>query len=154
MTKLFRPAWLVILIVTFFLGCGGQANREAAQQPATQFAVDSPATFSGVLPCADCAGIRYTLNLEPANAFYWRQTYLGKGEGEGESFYDIGSWSLSEDGKTLTLQGSGEAPLTFAVKSAEMLSKLDLEGKEIQSQLNYNLTRAGQFEWFAVPFRR
>jgi hypothetical protein len=48
--------------------------------------VAAPATFSDVLPCADCAGIRYTLNLEPGNVLYLRQTYLGKGEGEGESF--------------------------------------------------------------------
>ncbi len=44
--------------------------------------------FSVVLPCADCEGIRYTLNLQPGNLFYLRQTYLGKGAGEGQSFYE------------------------------------------------------------------
>jgi copper homeostasis protein (lipoprotein) len=150
MTQLSRlaPAWLLIVVC---FGCRSQSNRETApQQVAAQFVVAAPATFSGVLPCADCAGISYTLNLDPANVFYLRQTYLGKGEGEGESFYNIGSWSLSEDGQTLTLQGGREAPLMFAVKSAEVLGKLDLEGTEIQSQLNYNLTRAARFEWFDV----
>jgi putative lipoprotein len=38
-----------------------------------------PSGFSGELPCADCPGIRYTLNLFPEKAFYLRLTYPGEG---------------------------------------------------------------------------
>ena len=35
-----------------------------------------PASFTGELPCADCPGIRYDLNLFPDKSFYLRMTYL------------------------------------------------------------------------------
>ena len=100
----------------------------------------------GVLPCADCEGIRYTLNLWGDSVFFLRTTYLGKGGGE--SFDDIGAWALSADRATLILRGGREAPVLFAAKSAELIRKLDLEGRDIVSQLNYDLVRRDRFEWF------
>lgn len=97
-----------------------------------------PALYSGVLPCADCEGIRYDLDLRPDKVFFARLTYLG--EPESSAFSEIGEWSLSEDRAILALHGSGEAPSLFAVKDARTLRKLDVEGKEITSQLNYDLT--------------
>jgi copper homeostasis protein (lipoprotein) len=146
-----RSTAIVVLLLALAFGCKQRANRQAAPQSAASIAwFILPATFSGVLPCADCSGIRYTLNLFPDRVFYLRETYLGKGEGEGDSFYDLGSWSFSEDGETLTLKGGREAPLLFSAKSPEILRKLDLDGGEIESALNYDLTRAGQFEFFKV----
>jgi copper homeostasis protein (lipoprotein) len=107
-----------------------------------------PATYTGVLPCADCPGIHYTLNLWPDRAYFLRMTYLGKGQGDGESFDDIGVWTLSPDEKTLTLRGGREAPVMFSIKTRDVLRKLDLKGKEIASKLNYDLVRREHLEWF------
>jgi copper homeostasis protein (lipoprotein) len=106
--------------------------------------LESPSSYSGILPCADCSGIRYTLNLWPDKVFFLRMTYLDKGHGEGDSFYDIGRWG--SDGKILTLMGGREIPQIFAMKDANTLRKLNTQGKEIQSKFNYNLTRSGYFE--------
>ena len=134
-------------ILFFFIGCTGL--RAGDTGPGGAFTEQElPATYTGVLPCADCEGIRYTLNLWEDNVFFLRMTYLGKGHGEGDSFDDIGVWTLSADKATLVFRDGREAPVMFAVKSAERLSKLDLEGKEIVSQLNYDLVRKGRFEWF------
>ena len=46
-----------------------------------------PASFSGDLPCADCPGIRYQLDLFSDHVFFLRMIYLGKDE----SFDDIGA---------------------------------------------------------------
>lgn len=97
-----------------------------------------PALYSGVLPCADCEGIRYDLDLRPDKVFFSRLTYLGRPEQS--AFSEIGTWSLSEDQSILALHGDGEAPSLFAVQDARTLRKLDIEGKEITSQLNYDLT--------------
>ena len=67
------------------------------------------------------------------NVFFLRMTYLGKSKGEGDRFDDIGTWVLSADRATLILRGGREAPVMFAAKSAELIRKLDLEGKEIVS---------------------
>ena len=66
-------------------------------------------------------------------------TYLGKGDDA--SFDDIGSWIVASDRRTLVLHGGREAPLKFAIKDANTLRKLDLEGREIASSLNYDLKR-------------
>jgi uncharacterized lipoprotein YbaY/heat shock protein HslJ/uncharacterized lipoprotein NlpE involved in copper resistance len=97
------------------------------------------ATFVGDLPCADCPGIRYQLELFPDQAFFLRMTYLGKGEDA--SFDDIGSWMVASDQRTLVLFSGREAPLKFAIMDANTLHKLDLEGHEIASSLNYDLNR-------------
>lgn len=103
-----------------------------------------PATFVGVLPCADCPGIRYALNLFPDNAFFLRLTYLERLDAK--PFDDIGRWNLSADGPTLTLKGGNESSERFAVKSPDVLRKLDLQGPEIDSKLNYDLHRTSNFE--------
>ena len=63
---------------------GGPANRLGAL----------PASFSGELPCADCPGIRYALNLFPDKSFFLGTTYSGRGEGKPVD--DIGRWNLSK----------------------------------------------------------
>lgn len=98
-----------------------------------------PATFVGELPCADCPGIRYQLELFPDQAFFLRMTYLGKGEKA--SVDDIGGWMITSDQRTLTLFGGQEEQLKFTIKDANTLRKLDLEGREIASVLNYELKK-------------
>jgi copper homeostasis protein (lipoprotein) len=102
-----------------------------------------PARYEGVLPCADCSGIRYVLDLREGGRVVVRITYLGKGEGEGTSFEDIGQWSVGPDGRTITIRSDSERsiPLHFTVMDPQTLRKLDTEGKEIQSEANHNLRR-------------
>ena len=142
-------ALLVFIAVAsiLFPGCAGVQTDSREAFTGQEF----PATYEGILPCADCEGIRYTLNLWGDKVFFLRMTYLGKGDG----LDDIGVWALSADQATLILRGGREAPLIFAVKSAERLRKLDIKGKEIVSQLNYNLVRKERFEWFEprLPMR-
>jgi len=103
-----------------------------------------PASFAGDLPCADCDGIRYRLNLFPDGAFYLGMTYLGKGDGA--AFDDIGTWTLSSNQQVLVLKGGREASTLFRIVDATTLRKLDLEGRDIDSTLNYAITRAATFE--------
>lgn len=102
-----------------------------------------PATFAGELPCADCLGIRYHLNLFPDRVFFLRMTYLGRGD---DAFTDdIGTWVLSSDHDKLLLAGGKEATERFAIQDRATLRKLDVEGREIESALNYNLRREKSF---------
>jgi len=103
-----------------------------------------PASFAGDLPCADCEGIRYRLNLLPDGAFYLGLTYLGKGDGA--SADDIGTWMLSSNRRVLILKGGREAPTLFRIADAKTLRKLDLKGRDIDSSLNYAITREATFK--------
>jgi copper homeostasis protein (lipoprotein) len=112
-----------------------------------------PARYSGVLPCADCAGIRYEVDLRPANVYFLRMTYLDATPER--SYDDIGAWSVASDQSTLALRGSRQSPQLFSITNATTLRKLDLEGQPIESELNYTLKRDPAYEALApqVPLR-
>lgn len=106
----------------------------AAHSPSQQL----PALYSGVIPCADCPGIRYELDLRADNVFFERSTYLGR---EPDNVFDgVGHWSMGDD-KVLGLFGGGSAPQLWSMDDVNSLRKLDVHGKPIESQLNYTLTR-------------
>lgn len=95
-----------------------------------------PAHFEGELPCADCPGIHYRLDLHEGRVFFLRTTYLGRGADAVRDL--IGTWTLSEDGR-IALFGGDEGPIVFRVVDADTIRKLDVEGRDIESSLNYDL---------------
>jgi copper homeostasis protein (lipoprotein) len=120
---------------------------EIEQPPTTDTSPPSldalPTLYSGVLPCADCADIRFDIDLRPANVYFLRMTYLGVTP---ERVYDdIGAWSLASDLRTLALRGARQSPMLFSITSANTLRKLDAEGQTIESALNYSLTRVSSY---------
>lgn len=117
----------------------GQSGRRPADSPLG----DLPATFTGQLPCTDCEGIRWHLDLLPDQTFQLRLTYLGKPQEQ--SVDAIGRWRLEGKRRLLRLVGNRETPYSFEILDAKTLSKLDQEGKPIQSPLNYKLQRSEVF---------
>ena len=116
------------------------ANKPAQATPLGTL----PASFVGELPCADCPGIRYQINLFPDRAFFSRMTYLGRGDDANSD--DIGSWVVSSDRSTIILKGGREAPASLRIKDANTLRMLDTEGRDIESPLNYDLHRTKDVE--------
>ena len=112
----------------------GTTNKEAAGPLG-----DFPATFEGELPCADCPGIFYHLDLFEDGVFFLRTTYLGRGTGA--ILDNVGSWTLAGDERRLALFGDWEGPMLFHIVDPETLRKLDVEGRAIESSLNYDLRR-------------
>ena len=107
-------------------------------------ATSLPASFTGDLPCADCPGIRYQLNLFPDSVFHLRTVHLGRGDGAVSD--DIGRWTLEDRGSRLVLRGARAAPVMFAAVGAGLLRKLDVTGRPIDSALSYELRRAAKLE--------
>jgi copper homeostasis protein (lipoprotein) len=98
-----------------------------------------PASFEGELPCADCPGIHYRLDLFEDRVFFLRMTYLGRGAGAISDA--VGTWALAGDKALLTLFTGESGPVFFQVIDADTIRKLDIEGREIDSTLSYNLRR-------------
>ena len=108
--------------------------------------------FSGVLPCADCPGIRTKLTLVPDHRLYvLRQTYLEADEGRNATYTTVGSWgeepgALDErpDAPVFRLAGGeGDPPQMMLARIAvDTLRLLDREGRWIDSELPYELVRA------------
>jgi len=115
----------------------------SAERPTPNLMGALPATFAGELPCADCPGIRHQLNLLPEGAFFLRRTYL---EREPDNVVDdVGAFLIGSDGRRLVLRAGREAPIQLAIQDSDTLRLLDLEGQEIVSELNYDLTREATF---------
>ena len=122
-----------------------------AVQPAPAAAVGFalPATFAGVMPCADCAGIAQTLTLRADGLYRLRRTYLGKPDGP---FNELGRWSADASGRRLTLR-SGSEILLFEVKDNATLRLLDRLGQPITSNANLDLRRTAQVDPVNEPLR-
>jgi heat shock protein HslJ/uncharacterized lipoprotein NlpE involved in copper resistance len=113
-----------------------------------------PVTYSGVLPCVACVGREFTLSLRPDGLFLLRQVYLSKEKGKDKTLVEQGSWRSTTDGSRLSLWGGIELHRQFAIRDAGTLRLLDDRGREIQSNLNYNLVRSETFDPIEQPFRK
>ncbi len=112
----------------------GAAGGGTAKSPLQ----DLPATFAGTMPCADCPGIRYRLELKQDHSFTSSMTY----EDRNASFEDVGTWELANDGGVLVLHGGHNSTSKFKLVDSDTLRQLDGDGNEIQSKLNYDLKRS------------
>ncbi|MDN3557412.1 META domain-containing protein [Halomonas maura] len=138
MKRMFLYAYFLLTAV-FLVGCAA-LERAGKQEPALG---ELPASFRGELPCADCEGIRYHLSLFPDGVYTLATAYLGPDERR--RFHERGNWSLDGSHRTLTLAGGDQGPRLWRVRDADTLELLDLEGREIDSALDYRLRRTEAF---------
>ena len=117
----------------------GAAGRAAGGKPGDLFAT-LPATFTGVLPCADCEGVEHHLDLFPDGSYALRTRYRGKQDDTTTD--DIGTWAPASDGITLALKGGRDDPLFYSIEDSDTLRQLDPMGRRIDSTLDYHLRRA------------
>jgi heat shock protein HslJ len=116
---------------------GGAASASTGEESALQ---DLPATFTGMMPCADCPGIHYRLDLKPDHSFSSQMVY----DERDATFNDSGSWELADNGKMLVLKGKGKVAEKFSVRDSDTLRRLDMNGNEIVSPFNYDLKRVSK----------
>lgn len=134
--------WLYLGMGLLLCGCTAAGTIE---RPPGELA-DLPATFRGTLPCADCPGIDYHLNLFPDGSYYLRTRYGDRPDG---TFDDIGRFLLSSDGALVSLHGGREAALRFSIDNVDSLRLMGVDGTIIVSDLNYSLRRQAVLEPFA-----
>jgi copper homeostasis protein (lipoprotein) len=122
----------------------------ASTEVATALELTLPASFVGDLPCADCPGLHYVVELYPDGAAVQRMSYAERGPDGGSLDYDaIGRWSLDSGGRRLVLHLNREAPSFYAVQGVGRLEMLDVEGKPIDAPFDHTLRREAAF----VPIR-
>jgi uncharacterized lipoprotein YbaY/heat shock protein HslJ len=118
-----------------------------ASGPAEVVGFTLPATFTGVMPCADCSGISQNLMLRADGLYRLQRTYLGK---PGGPFTELGRWEAGSGGTLLTLRSGSKVHL-FAVTGDESLRQLDSLGQPITSTANLELRRTAQIGQVSVP---
>lgn len=86
---------------------------------------------SGVLPCADCEGIRTEITLNQNEIYTKRITYLGKADNN--FFEEKGNYTWNTAGRQITLEGQG-IPNQYLV-GENTLTQLDTKGRKIEGNL-------------------
>ncbi|WP_242920350.1 copper resistance protein NlpE [Pontibacter liquoris] len=113
---------------------------------------DAAGTYSGTVPCGDCAGIRMELTLNEgkdgkSKTYILKQTYLGKPTGT-TTLESRGKWFAatgnSQNAKAVIYQlipDKKYEPLYFKRISGKAIKMLDREQNEIKSKANYTLLK-------------
>ncbi|MFA5112897.1 MAG: copper resistance protein NlpE [Candidatus Margulisiibacteriota bacterium] len=128
--------WLglaLILLIVICLGLGFFfINRK---EPGT--------TYEGVLPGADCAGLKTELTLYQDGTYFLKETYLATRDGD-KTFTSAGKWQTVKFGKYEIIQLNYNKPqeiYNFRQKDADHLVVVDKELKMIDCPMNLTLSR-------------
>lgn len=128
----------ILPILAIMAACNTSISKTGSQPAPEALKLATAANWKGEIPCADCEGIAYLLQLQPNDSFYERSVYLGK---PGDAFVDKGTWEMGSD-SLVTLKNVGGEIKYFAFKG-DKLQMLDKEAQPITSPLarKYNLER-------------
>lgn len=156
------------LASTLLSACGAGGEAVPPGEPITRLAVgdtlpaiERPAGYGGVLPCADCSGTETTLILEPDGSYRLRERYVGAPEPN--SVVSVGRWEYRADSlPRVTLHGPTDSRRHFAVTGVLTLEARDHNGERLDAgqpptlrriappaQLGRNARMRGEFRYFA-----
>lgn len=135
MATMLRMTGLVCSLLVI-AACGSFPNLPGFSGPGKQLVAVLPASFRGTLPCRDCAGVDYLLQLRPDGTYFQRQTFPS-----GSGSDDAGSWFISSDGEQLVLEGNRDVHDRFRIGGADELIKLSATGLAAGQPQRYALRR-------------
>ncbi len=131
-TKLFK-----IIIVAFVIGvvaCNSSqkpnTNKSITVGDNSMVSLDWNGTYQGILPCADCVGIRTQLTLNNDLTFVLMTQYSGKND---SVFKEVGKFVWNENGSSITLDNKNKQAYQVG---ENILFHLDKSGKRITGDLS------------------
>ncbi|HRN56045.1 MAG TPA: copper resistance protein NlpE [Agriterribacter sp.] len=163
MEKILLPACVLLLLIA----CNNHPGTIPSSMPdidsalaiKTQVPGDPDATrtlvgvFEGILPCADCEGIRMELTLyqdlanADNNSYILKETYLGVNTGD-TTFTSNGKWDIvkgikadSEAAVYFLNYDRPDEPKYFLKQGDTTIVMLDKEQNQISTPLNYALRK-------------
>jgi heat shock protein HslJ len=141
---------VIIIPVVSLLGCTeknadqkGELSEEKTKEVKenivdrahnSMISLDWDGVYLGILPCADCEGIRTALTLNKDMSFKLETIYIGKSE---DVFYDSGTFKWSDDGGSIQLNNANN---TRYQVGENRLMQLDMDGNRIEGDLSEKYT--------------
>ncbi|AEL26261.1 copper resistance protein NlpE [Cyclobacterium marinum] len=128
----------------------GEVTESSTKEIVLESTGSTWVNYSGVLPCADCAGIQTELKLENSpekieRSFELSETYLETKDGDRNykttGIYEV-IYGLEDNpgAMAIRLLDENNAPFkSFQQEKSGQLTLLNQEEKPIQSKLNYSL---------------
>ncbi|MBK8944799.1 MAG: copper resistance protein NlpE N-terminal domain-containing protein [Ignavibacteriae bacterium] len=134
---------IIILIAVFAYGCSccnknvsNNFNKILSQSDNSKTSIDLIGKYVGVLPCADCEGIKTEIILSENLTYEMNQVYLSKDE---KVFTSKGSFNWSDGGSIIILENQDPnlESNKFLVGENKIV-KLDIGGNIIKGDLENN----------------
>ena len=140
----------LIALTSLFEGCKttqnsttGNYNNYVDTAHNSRNSLDWDGIYTGIMPCADCEGIKTDIELRKDMTFRLSRKYLGKSS---ELYLSRGSFSWNEAGSIITLETDNASNEHQQYQVGEnQLFKLDADGKRIEGEIAnlYILRKAG-----------
>ncbi len=128
----------IVMCISVFFACGENKQQASdAENSVSERSIQSTGTwhgtYRGVLPCANCEGIRYELKLNEDLSYEMARKYLGK---EDKIFRNEGTFTWDESGNKITLLVDNEEKELYQFEAKEdQLVKLSVTGEPIDEKL-------------------
>ncbi|TDU43679.1 putative lipoprotein NlpE involved in copper resistance [Gelidibacter sediminis] len=157
---LINSLFAAVLVMSTACNSGSKKDNQAAEASETEAMADNSrtsldweGTYEGVVPCADCEGIKTVVTINDDNTYMVKETYLGA---EPRTFESKGTFKWDDEGQRLVLSDSKRNPYFVGENT---LTLLDAEGNRPTGELksNYVLKKVtdqlvGE-KWHLVSFR-
>ncbi|MDD4178976.1 MAG: copper resistance protein NlpE [Candidatus Margulisbacteria bacterium] len=125
----------IILVIVVILAVGFFVFNSKPAKPLL-------VAYEGVLPGADCAGLKTELTLYKDNTYFLRETYLATRDGD-KTYTSSGKWQALKSGKHEIIQLNYDKPqdiYNFLQKDADHLEVVGKDLKQIDIPATMNLT--------------
>ncbi|MDR0542850.1 MAG: copper resistance protein NlpE [Dysgonamonadaceae bacterium] len=96
-----------------------------------QNALDYEGTYEGVVPCADCEGIKTVITIKYDGTYAMKFSYLGKNN---TVYEKSGSYKWDKSGQVIILEGIENGPDKYFV-GENHIRQLDMNGQDITGML-------------------
>ena len=130
---------VILILVLLFIGIAScksarkaQTNDLKSTADNSMTSVDWAGTYQGVLPCADCEGIKTQLALNKDLSYLLETRYIGKDE---KVFHTKGTFKWDESGSKITLDNENKQIYQVGENK---LFHLDKNGNRITGNLENN----------------
>lgn len=139
MKNLITKIVLSVFAMAIFTACNSFKNNKTTESYEdsrnAQNSLDYDGIYLGVLPCADCEGIKTTVYLNRDHTFKITENYLGKDK---NSFVSSGTYSWNKAGNTITLKTPNSSDKRSFFVGENTLTQLDQSGNKIIGNLSPN----------------
>ena len=112
-------------------------------QQVVNYQPGSETAYEGILPGADCAGLKTELTLYKDNTYFLKETYLATRDGD-KTYTSYGRWQKIRSGQRDFIQLNYDKPqetYNFLINSADHVQVVDKQLRLIPSPMNLSLTR-------------
>lgn len=131
-------AWM-LLTACLVSSCEPKKSAAAGQAPpppvnsehTSEKALAWHGLYEGVLPCADCEGLKTSLTIRPDHSYTLKVVSLGK---QAEPLTYEGTFAWASDGQTIYLNDATEGSNRYFLGEG-FVAQLDLEGQRITGEL-------------------